>query len=164
MPEFNQEYADFLDMDIQLDVSADRRAMGYILWFMDLTEEEIFLLVNRLDFSNELSLDVWAGAQLKRSLPHLVGSQPSVWTYALEKLPLLSIYAVYLISRENALLSYISLWRHVRPTTTGNDLKAQGLPPGPRFGEILLRLRSAWLDGEVVNSAEEKELLARLLL
>ncbi len=163
MPKFNQEYADYLEMDIQLDVPADRRSMGFILWFLDLTEEEIFLLANRLDFSNQLSLDVWAGAQLMRSLPHLVGAKPSEWTYALEKLPLLSIYAVYLISRENALLSYISFWRHVKPRTNGNDLKAMGLLPGPRFSEILLKLRSAWLDGEVTNESQEKELLAKLL-
>lgn len=163
MPEFNQDYAEYLEMDTHLDVQADRRAMGFILWFMDLSEEDIFLLVNRLDFSNEMSLNVWAGAQLKRSLVHLIGARPSEWTYALEKLPLLAIYAVYLISRENALLSYISIWRHVRPRTTGNDLKAMGLPPGPRFSEILIRLRSAWLDGEVSNESQEKELLAKLL-
>ncbi|MFM8426081.1 MAG: CCA tRNA nucleotidyltransferase [Chloroflexota bacterium] len=109
MPEFNQDYAEYLEMDAHLDVQADRRAMGFILWFMDLSEEDIFLLVNRLDFSNEMSLNVWAGAQLKRSLVHLIGARPSEWTYALEKLPLLAIYAVYLISRETALLSYISI-------------------------------------------------------
>lgn len=163
MPQFNQDYADFLEMDIRLDVPADRRTMGFILWFMDLSEEEIFLLVNRLDFSNELSLAVWAGAQLKRSLIHLVDSPPSVWTYALEKLPLLSIYAVYLVSRENALLSYISIWRHVKPQTTGNDLKARGLPPGPRYSEILNELRAAWLDGVLTDKTEEEELLRTLL-
>lgn len=163
MPEFNQDYADFLEMDVRLDVQADRRTMGYILWFMDLSEEDVILLANRLDFTNELTLAVWAGAQLKRSLIHLVGARPSEWTYALEKLPLLSIYVVYLVSRENDLLSYISLWRHVKPQTTGNDLKAKGLLPGPRFSEILLRLRSAWLDGEVNNESQEKELLAKLL-
>ena len=163
MPEFNQDYADFLEMDVRLDVQADRRTMGYILWFMDLSEEDVILLSNRLDFTNELTLAVWAGAQLRRSLIHLVGARPSEWTYALEKLPLLSIYVVYLVSRENDLLSYISLWRHVKPQTTGNDLKAKGLLPGPRFSEILLRLRSAWLDGEVNNESQEKELLAKLL-
>lgn len=163
MPGFEKAYAEFLDMDSGLDVQADRRTMGYILWFMDLTEEEIFLLGNRLDFSNELSLAVWAGAQLKRSLPHLTGAKPSEWAYALEKLPLLSIYAVYLVTRENALLSYISIWRHVRAQTTGEDLKKLGLAPGPRFGEVLNRLRAAWLDGEVTNDTQEKDLLAKLI-
>jgi hypothetical protein len=72
-------------MDFRLDIPADRRTMGYMLWFMDLSEEDIFLLVNRLDFSNEMSLAVWAASQLKRGLPHLTGSTPSVWTYALGK-------------------------------------------------------------------------------
>lgn len=163
MPEFNQEYADFLEMDMHLDIPGDRRTMGYTLWFMDLFEDEVILLSNRLDFTNELMLAVWAAAELKRGLPHLVDMKPSEWTYALEKLPLLSIYAVYLISRENALLSYISIWRHVKSKTSGDDLKAMGLPPGPRFGEILTRLRSAWLDGEVATEAQEKELLRVML-
>lgn len=163
MPEFNADYEDFLEMDMRLDVQADRRVMGYMLWFIDLAEADVITLANRLDFTNELTLAVWAAAQLKRGLPHLIDLRPSEWTYALEKLPLLSIYAVYLISRENALLSYISIWRHVRSRTSGDDLKKLGLPPGPRFGEILIRLRSAWLDGEVTNEGQEKELLARLV-
>jgi tRNA nucleotidyltransferase (CCA-adding enzyme) len=163
MPEFDQARAIFLEMDNRLDIPADRRTMGYVLWFMDLSEEDIFLLVNRLDFSNELSLAVWAAAQLKRGLPHLAGSTPSVWTYALEKLPLISIYAVYLVAREDALLSYISLWRHVKPHITGNDLKARGLPPGPRYGEILTRLRAAWLDGDVTDKEQEIRLLESML-
>src|SRR5690606_19890308 len=118
LPDFNQDYADFLDMDIRLDVPADRRTMGYILWFMDLSEDEVFSIAKRLDFTNELALSVWAAAQLRRSLITLFDSKPSVWTYALEKLPLLSIYAVYLVTRVQALLDYISLWRHTRPHTT----------------------------------------------
>ena len=163
MPEFDQDYADYLEMDAQLDFPADRRTMGYMLWFMDLSEEDVILLANRLDFTNELTLSVWAAAQLKRSLVHLFGAKPSEWTYAMEKLPPLSIYAVYLVTRENSLLSYLSIWRHVRAHTTGDDLKKRGVLPGPRFGEILLRLRSAWLDGEAVSAQEEDELLERLI-
>ena len=163
IPEFDQDYADYLEMDAQLDFPADRRTMGYMLWFMDLSEEDVILLANRLDFTNELTLAVWAAAQLKRSLVHLFGAKPSEWTYAMEKLPPLSIYAVYLVTRENSLLSYLSIWRHVRAHTTGDDLKKRGVLPGPRFGEILLRLRSAWLDGEAVSAQEEDELLERLI-
>ncbi|MBL8064184.1 MAG: CCA tRNA nucleotidyltransferase [Anaerolineales bacterium] len=163
IPTFHAEDGDYLEMDVRLDIPADRRTMGYMLWFMDLYEDEVFSIANRLEFSNELTLSVWAAAQLKKSLPYLVESQPSVWTYALEKLPLLSIYAVYLISRENALLDYISLWRHVKPYTTGDDLKSRGLLPGPRYGEILEQLRAAWLDGVLTTKAEEDALLVKLL-
>ncbi len=164
MPEFNASFEEFLEMDIRLDVPADRRVMGYMLWFMDLPEDDVILLSNRLDFTNELTLAVWAAAQLKRGLVHLTDMKPSEWTYALEKLPLLSIYAVYLVSRERALLSYISIWRHVKPQTSGDDLKKLGLQPGPRFGEILTELRSAWLDGVLSNKAEEEELLRSLIV
>jgi tRNA nucleotidyltransferase (CCA-adding enzyme) len=163
LPEFNQDFVEFLEMDIHLDVQANRRTMGYMLWFMDLPEDDVILLANRLDFTNELTLAVWAAAQLKRGLQHLTDMKPSDWTYALEKLPLLSIYAVYLVSRENSLLSYISIWRHVKPFTNGDDLKARGLQPGPRFGEILHRLRSAWLDGELTSKVEEEDLLRKMI-
>lgn len=32
-----------------------------------------------------------------------------------------------------------------------------------RFGEILLRLRAAWLDGEIANGSQEETLLDKLL-
>lgn len=163
LPEFKLNYADYLEMDPRLDIPADRRTMGYMLWFMDLSEEDVFSICNRLDFSNELTLSVWSAAQLKRSLQHLVDSKPSVWAYALEKLPLLSIYAVYLVSGEDSLLSYISIWRHVKPHTTGEDLKSRGLIPGPQFREILSQLRTAWLDGNVSSKTEEEALLKKLI-
>jgi tRNA nucleotidyltransferase (CCA-adding enzyme) len=163
IPEFKQDYSEYLDMDSRLDIPADRRTMGYMLWFMELSEEEVFSICNRLDFSNELTLAVWSAAQLKRSLPHLVDSKPSVWAYALEKLPLLSIYAVYLVSGEDSLLSYISIWRHVKAHTTGDDLKSRGLMPGPQFREILSQLRTAWLDGDISSKIEEEVLLKKLI-
>ncbi len=163
LPMFDPAYSDYLNMDPILDIPTSRAAMGYMLWLMDLMEAEIMSIAERLNFTSELTYSVWAASQLKKSLPFLVNSKPSVWTYALEKLPELSIYVVYLVSRENALLDYLSIWRHVKPHTTGNDLKARGLPSGPRFGEVLSQLRAAWLDGEVKNAEEEKELLNTLL-
>ncbi len=159
LPPFNPHYADFLDMDANLEIEADRRTIGYMLWLMDKPEREVISISRRLDFTAELTNAVLGASQLKRNLPFLKHSKPSVWTYALEKLPPLSIYAVYLVSRENALLSYLSMWRRVKPHTTGNDLIARGLAPGPKFGEILAKLRAAWLDGEVVSKEGEEELL-----
>jgi len=163
LPAFNNEYSDFLEIDTGLDISASRTTMGYVLWLMDLSEAVILSIAQRLDFSSDLTHAVWGASQLKKSLPFLVNSQPSIWTFALEKLPLQAIYAVYLVSGEKALLDYLSLWRHIKAHTTGDDLKAHGLPPGPRFREILSQLRSAWLDGVVKNYKEEKELLNKLL-
>jgi hypothetical protein len=54
-------------------------------------------------------------------------------------------------------------WQHIRPFTTGEDLKGRGLAAGPRFKEILSRLRGAWLDGEVASREEENTLLENLV-
>ncbi len=134
-----------------------------MLWLMDLSEDQIMSIGQRLSFTSDLTYSVWAVSQLKKSLPFLVGSTPSIWTFALEKLPLLSIYVVYLVSRENALLDFLSIWRHIKPHTTGNELKARGLQPGPRFGEILHEIRSAWLDGVLSSKTEEEALLEKIL-
>lgn len=159
----NLNYADFLEMTLPVDIAGNRIALGYILWFMDLLEDGVLSVAKRLDFSSDMTYSIWAAAQLKRSLPALVNSEPSEWTSALEKFPPISIYAVYLVSHENALLNYLSVWRHVKPQTTGDDLKARGLQPGPRYGEILSLLRAAWLDGDVKDKDQENEFLDTLL-
>jgi hypothetical protein len=51
----------------------------------------------------------------------------------------------------------------VKPYTTGYTLQQRGLEPGPKFKEILARLRAAWLDGEVQSEEEEVVLLKNLL-
>ena len=163
LPVFNQNYSDFLEIDTILDIPASRATMAYMLWLMDLSEDAILSIAQRLSFTSDLTHAVWAASQLKKSLPFLVDSKPSIWASALEKLPLLSIYAVYLVSGENPLLDYLSFWRHIKAHTTGDNLKARGIPPGPRYKEILTQLRAAWLDGEVKNNKEEQELLNTLL-
>ncbi|MEO6062027.1 MAG: hypothetical protein ABIQ99_08825 [Thermoflexales bacterium] len=65
--------------------------------------------------------------------------------------------------KKMAALSEWSVWRHVRPVTTGDDLRARGLRPGPEYARILGRLRDAWLDGEIQSAEDEALLLDRLI-
>jgi tRNA nucleotidyltransferase (CCA-adding enzyme) len=65
--------------------------------------------------------------------------------------------------KEPALREYLVHWRNIKPRTTGNELKERGLEPGPIFAEILHQLRAAWLDGEILNTEEEKILLDKYL-
>ena len=51
----------------------------------------------------------------------------------------------------------------MRPFTTGDDLRAFGLPPSPRYDIILSDLKRAWLDGELKSEDEEKTFLRQLL-
>jgi tRNA nucleotidyltransferase (CCA-adding enzyme) len=54
-------------------------------------------------------------------------------------------------------------WRWVKPVTSGEDLLALGLPPGPAYAKLLTRLRQAWLDDEVKSYADEQALLTKLM-
>jgi poly(A) polymerase len=49
------------------------------------------------------------------------------------------------------------------PLVTGDDLKATGLPPGPKFKEILNILRDAQLNGEISTRAQALERLQELV-
>jgi tRNA nucleotidyltransferase (CCA-adding enzyme) len=59
--------------------------------------------------------------------------------------------------------AYVTLYRHVKPVTTGSELKALGLKPGPQFKRLLDRLLEARLNGEVSTDDEERTLLSRLM-
>jgi tRNA nucleotidyltransferase (CCA-adding enzyme) len=61
------------------------------------------------------------------------------------------------------LLDYEHRLRTCKPVTTGHDLIALGLRPGPRFGEILNQLQAAYLDGVISTPDEEKQFLTRIL-
>ena len=49
------------------------------------------------------------------------------------------------------------------PLVTGDDLKEAGLRPGPKFKEILIRLRAAQLDGHLVTRVEALAFLRDLV-
>jgi tRNA nucleotidyltransferase (CCA-adding enzyme) len=58
---------------------------------------------------------------------------------------------------------YLSELRHLKPILNGNDLRAMGVPPGKKMGEVLDTLLDARLNGEVETEEEERELVRRLL-
>lgn len=57
------------------------------------------------------------------------------------------------------LRSYLGTGRHVHAQLDGDRLLAMGIAEGPLIGELLGRLRSARLDGEVETEAEEVALV-----
>jgi tRNA nucleotidyltransferase (CCA-adding enzyme) len=164
LPRFDSNRANRLDeiSNPALNISYDRETLGYLLWLLDVPAEDLAALSRRLDFTSELSEVILGAARLKAQLPLFVNSKPSACTFALEKFPPLSVYAVHLVTRERTLMEYLSTWRHIKPHTNGDTLLALGLPPGPQYKEILTHLRAAWLDGEVRSAAEEKKLLEGL--
>lgn len=61
--------------------------------------------------------------------------------------------------------AFFADWQALRPmclSVSGDALKALGLPPGPRYGQILRAVLDARLNGEVASPEEERRLLERL--
>jgi tRNA nucleotidyltransferase (CCA-adding enzyme) len=86
----------------------------------------------------------------------------------LEGLSALALYATYLATEDSQirqiLYTYVSRWQNLRPSTTGDDLRARGVPPGPIYARILTALRNAWLDEDISSVDQESELLEKLLM
>ncbi|WP_429885819.1 CBS domain-containing protein [Geoalkalibacter halelectricus] len=85
-------------------------------------------------------------------------------------LPLDTEVLLYLMARlENEeARSWISLFvtrlRDQKTLLSGDDLKSLGVPPGPRYREILDELLQAQLDGKVATREQELEFVARKYL
>lgn len=148
------------------DPALQNRNSRWVLWLMHLTEQEIEILNERLHFTADLLKILRSASLLNANLTATLGRKPS---QVVEMLEGYSIKALEVLSSavqdeqiKKLLTKYLSDWWHIRPKTTGHDLKKLGIPPGPKYTEILRRLRAAWLDGEVKTGEEEKKLLASL--
>ena len=149
------------------DPVLQNRNSRWVLWLMHLKDQEIEFLNERLHFRADLLRVLHSAVSLNTNLTALIGLKPSKTVELLEGY---SIKALEVISSaveeeviKNILTNYLSQWWHVKPKTTGHDLKTRGIPPGPKYNEILRRLRAAWLDGEVKNAEEEKQMLDGML-
>jgi tRNA nucleotidyltransferase (CCA-adding enzyme) len=143
-----------------------KRALIWLLWLSPTSQDTIKALARRLRFTAALTNLLLAAPSLLADLPSLKGSKPSGWVERLEDVPEFAIYALSLsVKKETkqALMDYLEKWRHVKPKTTGHDLKKLGLSPGPEYKKIIRQLRNAWLDGAIKSDAEEKDLLRSLL-
>ena len=138
----------------------------WLLWLMSLTETEITSLNERLKFTASLLKSLYASSKIFAALPAFADLKPSQCVERLDGMPLPAASVAALVaqgqSRQN-LEKYLSEWRHIKPKTTGDDLKSLGIVPGPKYQEILSGLRAAWLDGEVSSEHEEKNLLQNYL-
>ena len=107
--------------------------------------------------------------RLKARLPQLVDPQapPSAIVALLDQAQSEALLLLPLLESSPLLLErlqcYQQSWRHIHPSLNGGDLRGLGLPPGPRYGQILRRLRTALLDGEIEAGAAEWRLAEALV-
>jgi len=145
------------------DILSFKQALAWVLFLLDLSEKDVEEIAERLDFPVLLKKAALAASSLQKEMSTFDDWKPSQWTFHLDELPSLAIYAVYLASSEHPLRDYLEKWRNVKPHTTGDDLNQLGLTPGPRYKEILSCLRAAWLDGDVDTKKEEMILRDQLI-
>ena len=154
-----EEFGEFITPDIL----SFRQSLGWVLYLLILIASDIEAVGRRLVFPTLLTKAAREASSLHRKLLSFQGLKPSEWTFRLDEIPALAVYAVWLVTSEPSLKVYLMQWRQVRPYTTGYTLQQRGLPPGPKYKEILSRLRAAWLDGEVKTEEEELRLLHTLV-
>lgn len=145
------------------DILSFRQTLGWILFLMDTPAVDIEAIASRLAFPTLLTKAVLGASSLGRNQISFKDWKPSQWTFQLDQMPELAVYALYLMDMGPGFQDYLTHWRFVKPYTTGYNLKERGLEPGPKFKEILTRLRAAWLDGEVITEEEEEELLEKII-
>jgi len=145
------------------DMLSFTQSLGWIIYLMNLPQKDIESIAERLVFPVLLTKAASASSSLYRDLSSFTNWKPSQWTFHLDELPSLAVYAVWLVSSERSLREYLTKWQDIKSVTTGDDLTDQGLEPGPKYKEILNRLRAAWLDEEVKTEQEEFDLCDRLI-
>ncbi len=145
------------------DPALQNRNSRWLLWLMHLPDQEVEFINDRLHFTADLLKMLHSVSLLNANLSAVVGLKPSECVELLEGYSIKALEVVSSAAQDeevkNVLNKYLSEWWHVKPKTTGHDLKKRGIPPGPKYTEILRRLRAAWLNGEVKTEEEEKRLL-----
>ncbi len=152
------------------DCASGDRATAWSLLLAGHNEVEAAAICQRLDLPKALTRSVIACAALmgKAELLSDANSPPSRSARLLDGLPYSALEAASMLLSEcpiakDRIGDYLRKWRHQRALITGHDLARMGLPPGPRYKEILNALRSAWIDGEIQNADDEQAALRQLL-
>ncbi|MCY3978011.1 MAG: hypothetical protein OXG23_07915 [Chloroflexi bacterium] len=148
----------------------NRQALRWIALFTEIDADEARSVCERLALRNKLTHSIVASARLAERISRLEDRslRPSQVTKILDDFADTSLQAAWLLSVErpyaqDLIAAYATEWRQRRATTTGNDLKARGIAPGPHYRRILDRLRFAWIDGDARSVEEERQLLQKLL-
>jgi tRNA nucleotidyltransferase (CCA-adding enzyme) len=162
----NTERVDRTLLDL-LNGETENRIVIWCLWLMSLNEKQLDLLNKRLHFTAATLEALKASAKIFAKFDTLAKWKASKCAEYLDDLPISAIVAAYFASSEvkhrHPLEQYLKVWRHIKPKTTGHDLKRLGLKPGPKYQIILRELRNAWIDQEIHSEGEENRYLERLL-
>jgi tRNA nucleotidyltransferase (CCA-adding enzyme) len=153
----------------QLHETPDLGRLFYALWLARLDANQVSAVCDRLHFPLNTRAVVVEANRLVHAIPRWpMGIAPSDAVARLEEAGEESLVAAWLAlvdapQAREILTSYLVTWRRVASVTDGRTLREAGLPPGPAYRRILSALRAAWLDGQLENPDQERELLRTLL-
>ena len=146
---------------------SERQTIAYCLWLEGLSETALAKVNERIVFPARVIRLIEQTRQVRSALPGLVGAKPSQIVEVLQYVQPEAIDAIRLSSQDEREISvldnFLSHYQHISQHSKGEDLRALGLEPSPRFETILKQLKTAWLDGEIHSLEEEKMLLQRLV-
>lgn len=144
-----------------------RRFLAYLVWLMQFPQETALSVAHRLHFSRVFIQSLNSIFQLIKSMNRWNSLRPSQIAQELEGISPITLYALQIggVPQSIGILldQYIFRWSKIHPLTSGEDLSSLGLQPGPAYRQILARLRSAWLDGEISSPEGEQLLLSSIL-
>lgn len=138
------------------------------LWLYKLSSDEVASICTRLQVSAKIERSLIQIGRMKSILSELdVSARPSDIASKLENLSDIALDVLVVAVGNNDIRKNIERFRddlrYVEPITNGKDLLELGLFPGPGLGRILLRLKVAWLDGDISSKEEENELVEVLV-
>jgi tRNA nucleotidyltransferase (CCA-adding enzyme) len=143
------------------------RALAYLAWLGSLPQESSLAIASRLRLNGDIINALQGLFEAWQKLAGLLAAPPSRVVARLQGTAGVSLYALYLLyptgEIRRLLQDYALVWRNVQPETDGNTLLNLGIPPGPAYHNILESLRSAWLDGKINTSEQEKAFLQDLI-
>lgn len=152
-----------------LEATPDEVKLRWHILMAHLPPQDVEALCERLLFGQRFVNALVDTSRLLHEKDRLAQDdvRPSTVVRLLEDVSPLSLFVVWLLSG-NVLVrerihTYMMEWRDIHPTTTGHDLRASGLSPGPQYQVILDALRKARLDGEIASDDEERSLLNTLI-
>jgi tRNA nucleotidyltransferase (CCA-adding enzyme) len=139
-----------------------------VLWLLRLDTDQVLSVSARFKYSASMARTILLASQLYHyHLPELKKAPPSLLAERLADYPASALYAVYIaIDDEKVkeqLYVYVTKLKRIKPTISGDALRARGLRPGPEYRVILDGLKKAWLDGKVDSQETEAELLEKLI-
>jgi len=135
-------------------------------WLLSLSrmkDEEVDLVLERLRLTRWLRENTREYRRLRSALKNS--------SRTLRQTDLLLVHTpawlVTLLAREpelgELLHTYQAALKKIKMVTDGRRLLAFGLRPGPQIGQILNRIRQAWLEGEIASASEEEKLVQKLV-